>query len=386
MRLIDRACQTAGTDNFGGDLFGGDGWREGLDRLVHGLNTEAELTRRGAFLARRDLEGFLATRLRVVDWHLRHPEMSAADVVPPVVIVGQPRSGTTILFDLLAQDPAHRAPLTWEVEAPIPPPEAATYQTDPRIAKIDAYFKAAHAVVPEIETVHPTGARLAQECARITASAFRSIVFIAQYKLPSYGKWLLAEADMTSALCWHRRFLQLLQWHCPGERWLLKAPSHLWSLDALVRQYPKVLIIQTHRDPLRTIASLTSFVATVRRLSTDSHDLRETATECQQYIIDGLDRSLAAREGGLVPPGHVIDVHYAALMADPMAQVRRIYQQLGFQLSAAAESRMRAFLQAAQHGRRPHNYSFSDTGLDELTLRRHTAPYQEYFAVPQEPL
>ncbi len=128
----------------------------------------------------------------------------------PIVIVGQPRTGTTILYDLLALDPELRAPLTWEIDRPVPPPQAATRDTDPRIAEVDAALALVDAVIPGFTDFHPMGARLAQECVRITGGDFRSMIFSTQYRTPTYDRWLLDEADLAPAYRWHRRYLQHL--------------------------------------------------------------------------------------------------------------------------------------------------------------------------------
>jgi hypothetical protein len=304
--------------------------------------------------------------------------------------VGQARTGTTILFDLLAQDPATRVPLTWEVDQPVPPPETATYDTDPRIATTDAKLAVTDALMPGFRTMHQMGARLGQECVRITACDFRSVTFPTQYRVPSYGRWVLNDADMAPAYRWHRQFLQHLQSRHPGggaARWLLKSPAHIWCLDALMAEYPGALLVQTHRDPLQIIASVSSLQAVLRGMASDGPTIPEIAAEWADYILDGLDRSVAARERGTVRPDRVVDVRFDTFLADPFAPIRLIYERLGLELSAATEARMRAFLATqgqTEHGR--HRYAFADTALSAAALRERARRYQEYFDVPSERL
>jgi hypothetical protein len=367
--------------------FGEESWQEALQRYVTALREEAALTAIGVQIAAGEILMYLANRLAVTDWHRRYPEMAERDVRPPIVIVGMGRTGTTILYDLLAQDPAHRAPLTWEVDQPCPPPETATYDTDPRIADAQARIDFNVEMVPALKATHPLGARLAQECVRILGSDFRSISFGTQYRVPSYCRWLLSEDDMASAYRWHRRFLQLLQWRHSAERWVLKSPAHLWALPALLAEYPNALLVQTHRDPLHVIASIGSLMGTLRGLTSDQARMSEAAAEFADYVIDGLDRSVTVRQDGTVAADHVVDVHFATFMADPFRTIRGIYEQLGIELTATAEQRMRAFL--ADHGREKHGrhqYRFADTGLDAGALRERARRYQEYFDVPSEPL
>lgn len=378
--IVEDARRTTGLDDLGEDS-----WREGLERLVDALATEAKLNELGAQIVVGDLTGYLVNRLHVIDWHRRHPEIGERDVTPPIVIVGQARTGTTILHDLLAQDPAHRVPLTWEVDRPHPPPETATYDTDPRIAESQSTLEASELLIPGFLSMHPMGAQHAQECVRITGGDFRSVIFPTQYRVPSYARWVLYEADLAPAYRYHRQFLQLLQWRHPGERWVLKSPAHIWCLDALLAEYPDALLVQTHRDPLTIMASLSSLIALLRRMASDDTAIDAAADEWVDYIVDGLDRSVDARTSGVVPTSRAIDVQFRAFMADPFTTIRHVYESLGLALDSATEQRMRSFL--ADHGRDKHgthDYSFAETGLDEGALRARVRRYQEHFGVDDE--
>jgi hypothetical protein len=378
--LIATARQSTGLADLGEDP-----WRDGLDRLLDALRGEARLSELGVQVAAGDVLGHLVNRLQVVDWHARHPGLARADVAPPVVIVGQGRTGTTILHDLLAQDPANRVPLTWEVDHPIPPPETATFASDPRIAATQQQLDMAELVIPGFKAMHPMGAELPQECVRITASAFRSVIFPTQYRVPSYGRWMVYEADVAPAYRWHRRYLQILQAKHHAERWVLKSPGHIWCLGELLAEYPNALLVQTHRDPLRIIASLASLLATLRRLASDRTDIAEGAAEFAEYLIEGLDRSVTARESGTVPADRVIDVQFRDFLGDPLRTVREIYRRLGLELTPESEQRMRAFLLANpqdKHGL--HRYSFADTALDAGAWRERARRYQQHFDVPSE--
>src|SRR5581483_5084115 len=372
--------------------FGPPTFREGLDRVVTGIREESRLNAAGEATAPEILVSYLVNRLHVVDWQRRYPEITEAPVVPPVVMIGMGRTGTTILHDLLGQDPGTRVPLTWEVEQPSPPPETATYETDPRIAEVQARIEAGDALHPEFKTMHPTGARLAQECIRFTGCEFASGIFLSQFSMPGYFDWLIHDADMAPTYGWHRRFLQLLQWRHPAgpggaSRWVLKSGAHLWALPALVAEYPDALFIQTHRDPLRVIPSLSSLFATVHRLFSDEVTIPRTAAEWAGPIVEGLDRSVDARESGLIPPSRVVDVQFQEFVADPFGVIRAIYDHWGAELTADAEARMRAFLgdnARDKHG--SHRYAWDDTGLDEGEWRERCARYTAHFDVPADPL
>ena len=379
--IIATAEETTGLSDFGGD-----DWREALEVLTEALVAEAALTEFGEVVAQADLVGSLTRRLQIVEHRRTHPELADAPIERPIFIVGQVRTGTTILFELLAQDPDARAPLTWEVDAPCPPPEAATCDTDPRIEDSRQIQEMMTSIIPDLKSMHPIGPLLAQECVRITAMDLRSFIFPTIYHVPTYARWLLG-TDMTSAYAWHRGFLQHLQSRIPVNRWVLKSPGHIWALDAMMAQYPDALVIQTHRDPLRIIASVSSLACTLRTFASEGTPLAPVAAEWAEYVIDGIDRSVDARESGIVPAAQVVDVQYRSFATDPITTIAAAYDQLGLAFTAEAESNMRSFLAAQparEHG--GHHYTFAQTGLDEKALRERTARYQDYFEVPNERL
>jgi hypothetical protein len=378
--LIAQAQEATGLSDMGGDE-----WREGADRLVAALNEEGRLNELGVAVAGGDVLTYVSTRLQVTEWRKNHPEVADEQVSPPIVIVGQGRTGTTILFDLLACDPNVRVPLTWEVDLPVPPPQTATYATDPRIEQSQAQYDGIDLVLPGFQAMHPTGARLAQECVRITGSDFRSMIFPTQYRVPSYARWLLDDADMASAYRYHHQFLQHLQSGHPGEPWVLKSPGHIWALDALVAEYPDALLVQTHRDPLKIIASLSSLIAKLRSLATDETSIPDAAAEFSEYLIDGLNNSIDVREDGTVKPGQVVDMTFRDFMADPFVTIGKVYDALGLELTDEALGRMKTFLAehpADVHG--THTYAWENTGLDVGEWRERAGRYQEYFDVPSE--
>jgi hypothetical protein len=365
--LVARATRETGLADFGDDRF-----RVPLRRLLDAFEREAALTVLGRLIARTDVVRLLANRLRMVDAHARNPEIGDAEIRAPIFVVGLPRTGTSILHELLAQDPANRVPMTWEVMHPWPAPERATYETDPRIAAVEKHFAGVDRLIPGFKTMHPMGARLPQECVALTAHDFATMLFSTTHHVPGYQAWLDG-ADLRWVYASHRRQLQYLQWKCPAERWVLKSPGHLWALDALLAVYPDARIVQTHRDPLQVIASLASLVTLLRSLA-----------EWTARLADGLARATAVRDR--LPAGaRVLDVQFAELMRDEVAMVRRIYAHFDLGLSGEVEALMRRFLTEnprEKHGR--HRYTLAAAGLDEPTERRRYAAYQERVGVPSE--
>ncbi len=378
-RLVEGA--TAGV---GDDDFGESGWEVGLDVLLDSMKEEARLNDLGVEIASVDITGYLANRLSITAWRRDHPEVAEGTIQRPIVIVGQPRTGTTILYDLLAQDPDLRAPLTWEVDRPVPPPETGTYRTDPRIDEVQATIDLAESIMPGFTKFHPMGALLGQECVRMTAGDFRSMIFPTQYRVPTYNHWLLHEADLRSAYRWHRCYLQHLQSRHSAEQWLLKSPAHLWHMEALAGEYPDAIIVQTHRDPLKVIASTSALVAHLRRMASDETSVAEVAPGYAEDIFVGLERGIEARDRDTFPPSQVIDVHFNEFIDDPSSTIRRLYGALDRELTGPTEDRMRRFLAGNPGDGGGDRYRFSDTGLDAGALRERSKRYQERFDVASE--
>jgi len=183
----------------------------------------------------------------------------------------------------------------------------------------------------------------------------------------------------------HRRWLQMLQWKAPAERWVLKSPAHLWALESLLAVYPDARIVQNHRDPLKVIASLVSLVCTLRSLAMDEVDPHEIGLDWTQRLAAGLDHAMRVRDEAKLPESQVLDIPFREFMTDEIAMVRKIYAHFGMEYTPEAEKRMRAFLAANaadKHGM--HRYDLSFAGLDEAKERKRYAAYQQRFAIPSE--
>jgi hypothetical protein len=377
--LLQKARANTGLDDFGEHDF-----EEPLRLLLDCLEGEAQLTLLGRMIARADLLRTLENRLGLVALLKRHPEITEQPVERPLFVVGPPRSGTTIFHDLLAMDPDNRVPLAWEAAYPLPPPETETYTTDARIARVAADLDRVDRLLPEFKTMHPMGAQRAQECVSITAHDFTSMIYYVQFNVPTYDRWV-CNSDMQSAFKWHRRFLQVLQWKCPGRRWALKSPQHMWHLEYVHREYPDALFVQTHRDPVKTVISMSNLSATLQGLGSDHANLPEVAAYYAGALAQGYNNTVAYRQSGKLPDAQVVDLYFRDFMADQVGTVRRAYAHFGLDLSDQAAATMQAFLDdnpADKFGR--HLYQLADTGLDLEQLRALFANYENYFDIPRE--
>jgi hypothetical protein len=373
--LIASARAQAGLEDFGGDF------REGLGRLCDALETEAELSALGRQIARGQLLRLLVNRLEIEDVYRRHPEID--DEVPdPVFMIGLPRTGTTALAALLSHDPQHRSLLSWEAGKPVPPPEAATRTTDPRIAATQAGIDAMHSLRPEIRAMYDATATGSTECQDLLGMEFRTQHFCGQYWVPSYATWQ-RDCDMDPAYRYHRRVLKLLQWHCPPSRWHLHSPVHMLSLDALLQTYPHARFLMTHRDPAKVLGSVCSLVSAMFSLASDRREPEAVGAAQLDNWSEALARAIRFRER--IGEDRFADVTFADLVDDPVSAVERAYARLGLPFSTAARAGMTEWACAHPRGRHGvHRYRLEDFGLDVTKVRERFAFYTDRFGLTLE--
>ncbi|MFO0688489.1 MAG: sulfotransferase [Myxococcota bacterium] len=365
--------------------FGVPSFRPGLEKLLEALESEGRLNLFGRYFARRQAMELLTHRLILADWRTRHPEVAEQRIRRPLFIVGLPRTGTTLLYGLLAEDPAHRAPLSWEVDDPCPPAETATYHSDPRIERTQKRFDQVNQLAPGFQAIHPVGALMPQECIVTTASEFMSIRFQMCFDVPSYDEWLL-EQDMEPTYQHHRRFLQHMQSRHAGERWILKSPGHLGPLDALFAVYPDAMVIQTHRDPIRVIPSVASLEYTMRMVSSDEVDPARVGRQMLRTWSTLLEQGMAARAAMPERNARILDLEMREIVSAPMATVEKIYRHFDLELSDEARRRMQAHL--AKHPKDEfgtHRYSLDDFALDADEVDAAFKGYRERFGIASEP-
>lgn len=379
--LLAEASKRTGLKDYGEDNF-----RAPYKLLMETLDSEARFSLMGRIIARAETLQLLENRLRLVQAFKDDPSLADQPIRRPIFILGLPRTCTSIMHELMAQDPENRVPMSWEVKYPFPAPELASYHSDLRIAAVEKELSGVDRLMPEFKKMHRMGAELPQECVAITSQDFRSVIFDTQYRAIGYQNWL-DHADMKPAYAYHRRFLQHLQSRAPANRWVLKSPGHLWCMDAMLDEYPDADIVQTHRDPLKVLTSVTSLVTTLRTMTSDRVDKGEIAQRQSALLSDALNRTMRVRDSGRLENKQVLDVYFHDFMRDPVAQIDAIYQYFGYQLSDVAAANMQRFLDQHpndKHGR--HSYYFADTGLDEQQERERFAAYQQRFSVTNDSL
>jgi len=349
-------------------------WRDGLEVLVAAARTEADLNAFGVDLFESWVGERLRNRLRVMDWIARHPSVVDAPVASPLVVVGMLRTGSTILLELLAADPAQRALMKWEALDSSPPPQTATFTTDPRIAHWVEVMETTYAMVPSLKAIHWEPGDGPTECVALLGQAFRSQDWLGLFHLPSYVDWYLS-TDLEPAYAFHRQALQVLQSEAPGG-WVLKAPGHLLGLDALVATYPDARIVVLHRDPRRTVPSSVSLstTSTPNSLTNDLDTSGHWGPLWLRVLGEMVDRLADFRRRR--PDVAIMDLHFSDLAADPIEAVRSIHRHFGGDLSVAGEEAARRHL--ADHprgGHGSHRYSLADTGLTAAEVEGRFADY-----------
>ena len=349
---------------------------EPLERLLRAYHDEARLTTLGRITVREMLVSLLENLLRLEQDRVRFPAVEQQAIRTPVFITGLPRTGTTLLHGLLTEDPENRVPLTWEVMYPARP---APEEIDAIRRRTDTRLEWANRLAPEFRRIHPIGADLPQECIAITAQVFMSIQFHTTHEVPSYEQWL-ESGSQELGYAFHHRLLQHLQSHRAGSRWVLKAPGHLFALSELLARYPDARIVQTHRDPLRVVASMASLATVLKRAFSDVADPKQIGPDWTGRWAGALDKFLQIRDRS--PADQFLDVSYERLVASPIETVESVYAFLGWQLSDTARQRMQAFLDRYpknKHGR--HRYTLEEFGLDAATEAARFRPYCERFDI-----
>jgi hypothetical protein len=378
-QLVAEARFRAGSDDLGDDSY-----VEPLETVVRSLEDEADLHLVGRWRVRELILRYLESRARVVSCVNEIPAIEDRPVVAPIVVTGSPRAGTSIMHELLALDPGHRAPMAWEYWSPAPPPHPDTWRDDPRVPLAGFDVRLTAALAPSFDGMHEQGAKIPREDSSAMGLDLRSDVLGAHYPVESYRK-LLAADDMRTAYEWHRRILQVLQHHDTDPTWVVKWPGHVKHVAVLDETYPDSRLVVCHRDPLAMISSVTSLTATLRWAHANEVDYQEVAREMAETFAAQCDRLLEARQSGAIDESRVVDVQFEEFVADQVGTVRAVHEHFGLDFGPDVEGRVRDHLAAKPRGRHGgHEHSVEALGLDPAELRARFAAYQDYFGVRSE--
>ena len=372
--LIDQAHKDTGVTSFDCDSY-----REGLDVFVEDFNDGIA---KGLYLddgierVRGDCLKYLSDRLKVWGYLQANPELLDRPIERPVFVMGVPRTGTTLMSNLLAADPARRSPLEWEIDDPIPPVATSELTTNPRVlAKLEAHRQMLEAH-PEAGVIYRSSPIYPHECVWFLAHDFKTLMIESKGILPKYREFIFS-ADMTSAYAWHKKFLQALQHKAPGT-WNLKMPSHALHLEYLIKEYPDARIIWTHRDPYVATGSLCSIISMSHRMLMGRIDYEWLGEQYPWYCAQHAERAMDFRDKH--GEGRIIDVQYADMTNDPMGTMRKLYAQLGDDFTPEAEAGIQGWVddnpqnKFGKHGYKLDAYGLSKEKLEPL-YERYLARY-----------
>lgn len=367
--------------------FGDDSYREPLERLLWSLANEADLNAIGRPVLRQRMVDILATRLRVQAWLQRYPEIRDEQIEAPLVIVGLPRTGTTMLHRTIAADHRMYAPLWYEVRYPSPALDwDFTAAGDARITDAKAEMAAMLEGNPELIAIHPMDAMGPDEDIMLLEQSFYSFNTQAFANIPSFDAWIEAQ-DHTPGYEYFKLLLQFLQWQKKrsgqqGQRWTLKAPHHLHYMDLVFKVFPDARVVQSHRDPVETIPSLASLIAGVWVIYSDTADPTEVGRQWARKFARGMEHTMAVREAR--GEDAFLDLWFRDTVSQPLVEIGKVYDFLGMDLTPEASAEMAQWQDFNRRELRPpHDYTLEQFGLSEAGLREQFSRYRQRFIEPQ---
>jgi Sulfotransferase family len=409
--LLALARATTGLDDAGELEW--PGWEETYRRMLASIDEEAALHVVGRVVTRGEVLRILRTWLRLQHAWAAEPAIGAEPIDAPLFVVGPPRSGTTILLELLALDPSLRSPLAWEALAPLPVTAGADPTVDRarrlELAQCEQEFWAD--IHPEFMTMHELASDLPCECVHFLALDFAGPYWSMLYDTPAFTGWQLEHLEVLERVYrLHRRMLQTFQQGSGQQgsgqqgsgqqgsgqqgsgqhgaeprRWLLKSPGHLQTLPQVFAEYPDARVIHTHRDPRKFIASLVSLLSVLRFTRSDRVDVAELGPLMEVTYQMFLEQVIAQRADGTIPNDRIVDSHFLDLMADPVSALRKCYEQLELEWPGGHDQVVRAYLDAKPKGKHgAHSYTFGDVGLDEAHVRDTFAKYVSHYGITEE--
>jgi hypothetical protein len=369
------AEQATGLSDWGRD----QSFRTGLETLIGAVEAMAPTAAFRTQIGTR-IDNILQTRLRLVEDARLHPEIERQEIKAPLAVIGLPRTGTTITYDLLALDPAARTPREFELYIPWPASEEATFDTDPRIAIVKAMYDNYLAHAPQLAEIQRLDCTQPGECNHGMTFHFAGSNWPAEYGVPQFAQWVIDEIP-EGLYRTHKRLLQQFQWKGPTGRWVIKSPHHLFDLEGLIEAYPDAGLIWTHRDPVSTFSSLSSFIAGLQAAVGQGGDKKAVGRSVVDMWSTAMARATKIRRDNPAIEARIIDIAHRDVVHDPIGTMRRIYDRFGIPFTDAFEARIITFLaenpSASRLGK--HRHSAEEYGIDPDEVHRRLADYYDRF-------
>ena len=378
-KLMEAARRSSGFEDFGEWSF-----EEPLAVLLRAYVEESNLSAFGRIATKWDTIRCLLNLLRLRDEEKRDPSILNEPIAAPIFILGLPRSGTTFLHNLLAEDQGNLAPRSWQTLFPYPLPHQKPGQPDRRAELTAKQYRRFLWFAPELPSLHPLDANAAQECIEITGHVFRSLRFDTTHYIPSYQRWL-DEVGHLEAYRFHRRFLQHIQHQSGRGQWMLKSPDHIFALEALHEVYPDARFVFVHRDPMRVLPSVARLTEILRQPFARKIDRIQIGRQVSdrwelgsKLLVQVADRLRSA-------PDRVFHIRYKDLVTEPFAMISEMYRHFGLAMTSSGEQGLKSAIAHRPNGGYGQNfYKFEDFGLNPSAERKRYSTYMSYFRMQPE--
>ena len=380
-KLVDLARRRSGLDDFGEWSF-----EEPLAVLLRSYYEEANLSAFGRIAVRWDMLRFLSNLLRLREEEKKNPAVLEERIDRPIFVLGLPRSGTTFLHNLLADDPGNLTPRCWQTVFPYPIGAQKNGSRDRRPELTARQYSQFLMLAPELPSLHPLDAYAAQECIEITGHVFRSLRFDTTHYIPSFQQWL-EDVGHLEAYRFHKRFLQHLQHQNGAGQWILKSPDHIFALEALCEVYPDARFVFVHRDPMKVLPSVARLTEILRQPFTRKIDRVQIGRQVSSRWELGSKLLIEAADWLKSSPERIVHIRYKDLVRDPYAIVTDLYRHFGMTLSGPGEQGLkRSIAERPDGGYGRNSYRFEDYGLNPAAERKHHSAYMAHFRMqPEEP-
>lgn len=361
---------------------GDDSHVQPLEKLLFSLEHEAQLNQVGTTVLRQRVVDVLATRLRVVEWLKRYPQITEEVISEPLVIVGLPRTGTTMLHRTIAADHRMYAPLWYETRFPCPALDWDPAGEDQRIVDGKAEMRAMLDANPDLLSVHPMDAMGPDEDIMLLEQSFYSFNIQSFADLPTFDAWIEAQ-DHTVGYEYLKLLLQFLQWQKKqtgqqAQRWTIKAPHHLHYMDLVFKVFPDARVVQSHRDPLDTIPSLASMILEIWSIYSDVADPCEVGRQWARKFANGMNHTLEVRRS--IGEERFLDLLFTDTVNNPLQEIHKVYDFIGMDFTEEARAEMLQWQDFNRRELRPsHDYSLAQFGFTEAGLEQQFSRYRERF-------
>lgn len=379
LRLDEQTVYDSAMKQTGLTDFGDPHYRQGLLRLLTSFEEDANLHPLGQFTAKDMIVNYLIQRLKLVEMRVEEPEIIEQPLIPPLIICGLARSGTTFLQNMLALDPAHRAIPQWLLMRPFPEKRANSSGPDPRIAKMEGALRMRDPMLPGVDAIHYSRADTPEECILALGLTFNSLIFGSLFPVYDYMDWYLENSDNFQKYQEYRWLLHVFQSYEPEQRLIMKAPAHTGNLGAFKQAVPQAVVIQTHRDPEACVSSVCNLLYTFHRAVSNKLDIQRMTNLTLRLYENWFRRSIAYQTAH---PDAVYNVYFKSLISDPIEMVRGIYSHFGLPWTDKYKSTLEEFIHQNpkdKHGK--HHYTASDFGLNENEISDRFQFYTDHFGL-----